>query len=143
MTSTIISPWFRQPFLRMAFIRSGRVTLPGPKMARAKVRQFLQIGGTEVVCIIGFDEGIRSIGYRLALLATGAGALFIADQVGWTIAYMAMAAMANPLYLGSLNWHNLELTPETPGCNPWIGAWDSGLGHRKTLNSHIYHLIWS
>ncbi len=36
--------------------------------------------------------GTYVLGYRMALLATGAGALFVADQVGWTIAYMAMAA---------------------------------------------------
>jgi MFS transporter, PAT family, beta-lactamase induction signal transducer AmpG len=36
--------------------------------------------------------GTYVLGYRLALLATGAGALFIADHVGWTIAYLAMAA---------------------------------------------------
>ncbi|MCC5864284.1 MAG: AmpG family muropeptide MFS transporter [Wenzhouxiangella sp.] len=37
--------------------------------------------------------GTYVLGYRLALLATGAGALFVADQVGWTLAYLAMAAL--------------------------------------------------
>ncbi|MFU8877661.1 MAG: AmpG family muropeptide MFS transporter, partial [Wenzhouxiangellaceae bacterium] len=37
--------------------------------------------------------GTYVLGYRLALLATGAGALFIADAVGWTAAYLAMAAL--------------------------------------------------
>lgn len=37
--------------------------------------------------------GTYVLGYRLALLATGAGALFLADQVGWTLAYLAMAAL--------------------------------------------------
>ena len=37
--------------------------------------------------------GTYVLGYRLALLATGAGALFVADAVGWTAAYLAMAAL--------------------------------------------------
>lgn len=37
--------------------------------------------------------GTYVLGYRLALLATGAGALFVADAVGWTTAYLAMAAL--------------------------------------------------
>lgn len=32
-------------------------------------------------------------GYRLALLVTGAGALYIADFAGWTAAYLTMAAL--------------------------------------------------
>ena len=37
--------------------------------------------------------GTYVLGYRLALLATGAGALFVADAVGWTAAYLAMAVL--------------------------------------------------
>ncbi len=37
--------------------------------------------------------GTYVLGYRLALLATGAGALFMADFLGWTVAYLAMAAL--------------------------------------------------
>ncbi|MEE4639752.1 MAG: MFS transporter [Wenzhouxiangella sp.] len=37
--------------------------------------------------------GTYVLGYRLALLATGAGALFMADAVGWTTAYLAMAGL--------------------------------------------------
>lgn len=37
--------------------------------------------------------GTYVLGYRLALIATGAGALFIADFTGWTVAYLLMAAM--------------------------------------------------
>lgn len=33
------------------------------------------------------------LGYRLALLMAGAGALYIADVSGWSIAYMSMAAL--------------------------------------------------
>ena len=36
--------------------------------------------------------GTYVIGYRLAILVAGAGALYIADYAGWTAAYLAMAA---------------------------------------------------
>lgn len=35
--------------------------------------------------------GTYVIGYRLAILAAGAGALYIADYTNWTLAYLAMA----------------------------------------------------
>jgi MFS transporter, PAT family, beta-lactamase induction signal transducer AmpG len=34
-----------------------------------------------------------TLGYRLALLTSGAGALFLADYLGWTVAYLTMAAL--------------------------------------------------
>ncbi|MFP4208618.1 MAG: AmpG family muropeptide MFS transporter [Wenzhouxiangella sp.] len=37
--------------------------------------------------------GTYVLGYRLALLATGAGALFLADAAGWTVAYLTMAGL--------------------------------------------------
>ncbi len=37
--------------------------------------------------------GTYVLGYRMALLATGAGALFLADWVGWHNAYLMMAAL--------------------------------------------------
>lgn len=37
--------------------------------------------------------GTYVLGYRLALLATGAGALFIADHLGWAMAYLIMAGL--------------------------------------------------
>lgn len=37
--------------------------------------------------------GTYVLGYRMALLATGAGALYIADFGDWTLAYLAMSAL--------------------------------------------------
>lgn len=37
--------------------------------------------------------GTYVLGYRMALLTTGAGALFIADQAGWMAAYLVMAGL--------------------------------------------------
>ena len=39
----------------------------------------------------GAGAGAYQIGYRLAMLASGAGTLIIADQMGWTAAYIIMA----------------------------------------------------
>jgi PAT family beta-lactamase induction signal transducer AmpG len=37
--------------------------------------------------------GTYVLGYRLAILATGAGALYIADYASWTLAYLCMSAL--------------------------------------------------
>jgi len=42
---------------------------------------------------LGAGSGNYVLGYRLAMLAAGAGALFIADSAGWFAAYAAMAAL--------------------------------------------------
>ena len=41
----------------------------------------------------GAGAGAYQIGYRLAMLASGAGTLIIADQAGWPTAYGVMAAL--------------------------------------------------
>jgi MFS transporter, PAT family, beta-lactamase induction signal transducer AmpG len=40
----------------------------------------------------GAGAGAYQIGYRLAMLASGAGTLIIADQLGWAAAYITMAS---------------------------------------------------
>ena len=42
---------------------------------------------------LGAGSGNYVLGYRLAMLAAGAGALFVADGFGWFAAYAAMAAL--------------------------------------------------
>jgi PAT family beta-lactamase induction signal transducer AmpG len=46
--------------------------------------------------------GTYVLGYRIALLVTGAGALFLADQVGFTVAYWIMAALVGIGLLATL-----------------------------------------
>jgi PAT family beta-lactamase induction signal transducer AmpG len=41
----------------------------------------------------GPTAGAYQLGYRIAVLAAGAGALVIAARAGWTVAYLAMAAL--------------------------------------------------
>lgn len=41
----------------------------------------------------GPGAGAVQVGYRLAMLVAGAGALLLADAFGWTVAYGAMAAL--------------------------------------------------
>jgi len=57
----------------------------------------------------GAGAGMTQTGYRLGMMASGAGALFVADAYGWFIAYGAMAAA---LGLGMLMFLlNPEPTP--------------------------------
>ena len=42
---------------------------------------------------MGAGAAVVVIGYRLGMFAAGAGALFLADRIGWTGAYGAMAAL--------------------------------------------------
>ena len=41
----------------------------------------------------GVMAATSNLGYRLALMCAGAGALFIADWAGWSVAYFSMAAL--------------------------------------------------
>ena len=41
----------------------------------------------------GGGAAAYTFGYRIGVLAAGAGALFLADAVGWFIAYLAMAGL--------------------------------------------------
>jgi PAT family beta-lactamase induction signal transducer AmpG len=42
---------------------------------------------------LGIGSSLNVLGYRLALLVAGAGALFFADHVAWTYVYWAMAGL--------------------------------------------------
>ena len=54
--------------------------------------------------------GTYVIGYRLAILVAGAGALYIADYAGWKAAYLAMAACTSVGMLAAL----LSPEPSSP-----------------------------
>lgn len=41
----------------------------------------------------GFGAAVSVAGYRIAMLVSGAGALMLGDQLGWNIAYLAMAIL--------------------------------------------------
>lgn len=42
---------------------------------------------------IGPATSMFTLGYRIGMLVSGAGALYIADSMGWQVAYLAMAAV--------------------------------------------------
>ena len=48
------------------------------------------------------DGGLLQLGYRLALICAGAGALYIAEFVSWRSAYLAMAALMGVGLVGTL-----------------------------------------
>lgn len=43
----------------------------------------------------GAGAAISTFGYRIGMLISGAGALYLADHAGWQITYLAMAALAS------------------------------------------------
>lgn len=55
------------------------------------------------------------LGYRLALLAAGAGALYVADFVSWPVAYAAMAGcmLVGMLTVLAIEEPSVEVRPET------------------------------
>lgn len=50
---------------------------------------------SDELCYQAAMAGTYVLGYRMALLATGAGALFLADTAGWTSAYLIMALLVS------------------------------------------------
>jgi len=68
-------------------------------VAFASATQDIALDAFRIECAPADDQGALAaayqLGYRIALLGSGAGALFIADGFGWSAAYLAMAvAMA-------------------------------------------------
>ena len=66
-------------------------------IAFAAATQDIVIDGWRIDAAGAEDQGMMSatyqLGYRLSLLCSGAGALYIADFVSWKAAYFAMAAL--------------------------------------------------
>jgi PAT family beta-lactamase induction signal transducer AmpG len=50
----------------------------------------IDAAGTEMQ---GIMAATSNLGYRIALITAGAGALVVADKAGWTVAYLSMAAL--------------------------------------------------
>ena len=63
----------------------------------------------------GMMSAVYQLGYRLAMLCAGAGALYIADFVSWRAAYLAMAGLALVGIGGCLASPRLDRPREGPG----------------------------
>ena len=50
----------------------------------------------------GILAATSNLGYRFGLITAGAGALILADQAGWTVAYLSMAAFMSVGIVGTL-----------------------------------------
>src|SRR4051794_29034156 len=59
----------------------------------------IDAAGTEMQ---GVMAATSNLGYRLALITAGAGALVLADRAGWTTAYLAMAALMSVGFIAAL-----------------------------------------
>jgi len=66
-------------------------------VAFASATQDIAIDAWRIESVPGSKQGVMAgayqLGYRFALIASGAGALYIADFVSWHAAYLAMAAL--------------------------------------------------
>jgi PAT family beta-lactamase induction signal transducer AmpG len=71
----------------------------------------------------GAGAAMTQAGYRVGLLAAGAGALYLAEAVPWSVVYAVMAAL---VVLGFLAAFFAPLSPEpaeSPAARTDIGAW--------------------
>ena len=59
----------------------------------------------------GMMTAVYSLGYRLAMICAGAGALYLADWASWRIAYLAMAALTLVGICACLVSPRLDRTP--------------------------------
>src|SRR3954465_3689136 len=85
----------------MAFADPGRhlalLGLGAFLVAFSAATQDVVIDGWRIDAVGTEMQGIMAapstLGYRIALITAGAGALVLADRAGWTVAYLAMAAL--------------------------------------------------
>ncbi|WP_027133727.1 AmpG family muropeptide MFS transporter [Geminicoccus roseus] len=72
---------------------------------------------------LGAGAAVVVVGYRLGMFAAGAGALFLADRVGWTGAYTVMAALVMVGVLAALFAPEPEIPPEPDGPAHGFASW--------------------
>lgn len=66
----------------------------------------------------GIMAAAYQLGYRLALLSAGAGALYIAEFVSWRTAYWSMAVLMGVGFVASLLSPPVDRAPEDPAALP-------------------------
>ncbi|MDR1365414.1 MAG: hypothetical protein LBJ42_02405, partial [Holosporales bacterium] len=57
---------------------------------------------------LGVVTSIENIGFRLGMLVAGAGLLYIADAIGWRLAYIAISVPLLPALLSTVSLSRLE-----------------------------------
>ena len=93
-------------------------------VAFSSATQDISIDAYRIEAAIDEYQGAMSasyiFGYRVALLASGAGALYLAEYLGWVPAYMAMAALTGVGMITVLLIREPDIKRETglPGTGP-------------------------
>ena len=64
----------------------------------------------------GIMAAAYQLGYRLALICAGAGALYVAEFVNWRAAYLSMAALMSVGMVASLLAPVVDKAPSVPDC---------------------------
>ncbi|WP_191061580.1 AmpG family muropeptide MFS transporter [Geminicoccus harenae] len=73
---------------------------------------------------LGAGAAVVVIGYRLGMFAAGAGALFLADRIGWTDTYLVMALLVLVGCLAALLAPEPAVAPDPNPAGP-AGGWRS------------------
>lgn len=117
----------------------------GAAFASATVDIALDAWRTEVVPARwqGLGTSVHVTGYRIGMMVAGAGALILADRVGWRVAYLVMGGLLL-LGLGAV-----ARAPEVPGAAPprtprdaVVGPLGSLLGRRRSLEILAFVLVY-
>jgi len=97
----------------------------------------------------GVMAATSNLGYRIALMTAGAGALFLAHELGWTVAYLAMAALMGVGIVAALLAPRLDRAPPSEPAAPARAAparWSfhhAVLEPLRELHQRLGHSLWA
>lgn len=94
----------------------------------------------------GVMAATSNLGYRLALMSAGAGALFIASAYGWSVAYLSMAALMGvgmfaALFAPAYDRASSERAPAAP--KPAWTLRSAILEPLAELHARLGHSLWA
>jgi PAT family beta-lactamase induction signal transducer AmpG len=100
----------------------GRVALLAVVVAFLSASQDIVIDAYRVELLAKDEQGAGAaatqIGYRIGMLASGAGALYLAQYFSWSTAYAAMAALILASMIVILSTREPQVAAAVPG--PWL-----------------------
>ena len=96
----------------------GRIALLAVAVAFASASQDIATDAWRAEALppsyLGMGNAIHIGAYRLAMLVSGAGALILADRLGWRATYLAMAALMGASVLGTLLAESTDAVARPP-----------------------------
>jgi PAT family beta-lactamase induction signal transducer AmpG len=95
--------------------------------------------------VLGWMNGIRASAFRLAVIAAGGGALFVADRWGWRFAFLAVAAVFVALALAALRLPEpvrRETLDNRPSTRELVRAFLAWLLRREMIPIVLFALLF-